>query len=134
MRRDFLREAKAQAMAKTFREVVPDGQGVKLVGADQHVNVIAADGASVAGVALSMNHFVNRVCCHLAFVVVDPEEGEIQELFVCYVKFLELFATGLLLSGFSSQVNGSKGFEFVVEEIDRSRSTWVIDCPVTIKS
>src|SRR5438552_18011891 len=111
MRRDFLREAMAQAMANAFREVVPDGQRVMRVGANQEMQVVCADGAGVAGVALSANHFFNRICCRFALIVVDPEEGKIQKLVVRRVKFLQLFATRLLLSGFPAEMNGSQWFE-----------------------
>lgn len=130
---DLMGEAKAQAMADAFCKMVPDCQRVVLVGADQQVKVVCADGARVARVALSMNHFFNRICCRFALIVVDPEEGEIQELFVCRVKLLQLFARGLLLSGFPAEVNGSQWFEFIIDKIAGSRPPRVIDCPVPIQ-
>src|SRR3954471_21770057 len=133
MRGNFLREAKAQADANALCEMIPHHQRVMLVGADDEVDVVPADGARVAGVSLCAQHLADRFCDRGSLVVVDPEDGEVEQVLMLSVKVFQFTAGGLLEPGFSSMVNGSQGLEFEIAEVGGSGSAGIVDCPVTVE-
>jgi hypothetical protein len=77
IRADFIGEAKAQAIADAFGEMVPHRQRIVLVSADDQVNVIRADRARVAGVSLRADEVADRLGGFLTLAIIDPEDGKV---------------------------------------------------------
>ena len=130
---DLRGKAEAQALTDGVGEVVPHGEGFVAVGADDEVGVVAADGGGVAGVGAIVDDGGDRGGELVSFRIVEPEDGEVEQLLVLGVKGFEFGFGGLGVVGLAAEVDGAQRGELLVLEIDGIAAARIVDRPVSVE-
>jgi len=112
-------QAEAQAVSDAVGEALPHLSRLVAMGANHEVDVIAADGAGVAGVLAISDSLCDRAGELFSDLFVDPDEREVEEIGVLFVEGAEVYGRRLKMLRPASMVNGAERSELRRQKVAR---------------